>query len=260
MKKSEITELENKDLQLRYYLGGLQLISNGDQLCDYWTCDINCSCKEVPDDERIIEIKKFIDKHKLTNERFIKLSYNFLTGGIMKYNGEYTPLFIELGNVLMPYNFIHKNSREIPDNDFREKELESIANESVVKEYCTKYQLDITDFISLAKTSLNFRFILLQVKKQSDDFLQELYNIIDSYGLYLTREQVKAYREAYETNQENAQLMIDTKIAQDRYLELMKQLLTEDPNLAVEMISDELHELGLNSRKDVKRLVLSKKQ
>lgn len=195
MKKSEINNLKDKDLQLRYYLGGLKLMES--DKCYYWCCDINCSCEKVPDDERLIEIKKFIEKHSLTNEGFIKLSYNFLRGGIMKYKGTYTPFFIELDNVLEPYNFIHKNSREIPDNDFRENELEILAEESVVKDYCAKYQLDITDFISFGKTSLNYRFAGLEVKQQKEAITLDLCDIVDGYGLSLPIDQVKAYRKAY---------------------------------------------------------------
>lgn len=114
MKKSDINKLEDKDLQLRYYLGGLQLINNGEQLCDYWTCDINCSCSEVHDDERLLEVKSFIEKHCLTNERFIKLSYGLLTGAIMKYKGMYSPLFTELEKVLELYNFIHTKKKKYP--------------------------------------------------------------------------------------------------------------------------------------------------
>ena len=178
----------------------------------------------------------------------------------MKYKEMNSPLFIELEKVLEPYSFIHTKKREIPDNDFREKELENIANESIVKEYCAKYQLDVTDFLSLAKTSLNFKFTVLQVAKNSNDtFTSELFDIIDSYGLYVSREQIEEYREEYKNKRENAQLVIDTKAAQKRHLELMKELLIREPDLATEMISEELNELGFSSRKDVKRLVLQRR-
>lgn len=261
MKKSEINSLDDKDLQLRYYLGGLKRIRDGEnQSCSYWACDINCSCSEVPDDERLIEVKNFIKKHNITNERFIKLSYWHLAGAVMKYKGSCSPLFLELENALKPYNFTHTNRVEIPDNDFREKELETVVNNSAVKVYCAKYELDPTDFISLAKTSLNYQIYPLQVAKNPNDaFLNELYDIIDSYGLYISREQIQKYREAYKSKHEDAQLAIDTKAAQKRYLELMNELLIKQPDLATQMISEELNELGYNSRKDVKRLILQKR-
>ena len=75
----------------------------------------------------------------------------------MKYKGVYSPLFVELEKVISPYNFTHTKHGEVPDSDFREKELESIVNDSLVKDYCSKYNLNVTDFISLAKTSTNSR-------------------------------------------------------------------------------------------------------
>lgn len=257
MKKTEINELEDKDLQLRYYLGGLKLINDGkEQLCNYWMCNINCSCSNVPDDEKFISVKNFINKHNITNERFIKLSYWFLTGAIMKYKGMYSPLFIELEKVIEPFGFTHNKYGEIPDNDFREKELENIVNDFSVKEYCSKYQLDVTDFIILAKMSINYHFHRLQVAENPDDtFSHELCNIINNYGLYVPREYIEEYRKEFKNHQEITQLLIDTRAVQKNYLELLKKLQEKDPNLATEMISKELNELGLNSEKYIRKLI-----
>ncbi len=261
MKKSEINRLDDKDLQLRYYLGGLKLISDGEnQLCNYWTCDINCSCSDVPNDERIIEVKNFINKHNITNERFIKLSYCLLIGAIMKYKGAYSPLFIELEKVLEPFQFIHARYGKIPDSDFREKELENIVSDPDVKEYCSKYQLDTTDFIILAKTSINNNFHRLEVAKNPNDvFLSELHDIINNHGLYVPRKYIEEYRKEYQGHQETTQLLIDTRTAQKNYLELLKELQAKDSTSATEMISKELNELGFNSKKDIKRLILKKR-
>ena len=261
MKKNKINKLEDKDLQLRYYLGGLQSISNReDYLCNYWGCDINCSCSMVSDDERLSKVKEFIDKHSITNERFIRLSYAFLTGYIMKYRGINSPLFEELAGILDPYCFKHTKIGEIPDNDFRERELESITSTPIVIAYLNKYKLDVADFISLAKTSLNFRLPTLYVENnQNDTFISELCSIIDKHNLYVSREIIEEYREEFKTKRENTQLVIDTKATQKKYLELMKKLLIKDSNLATEMISDELGELGFNTRKDVKKLVRNRK-
>ena len=260
MKKTEIKKLDDKDLQLRYYLGGLKLICDGEnQLCDYWTCNINCSCSDVPDDERIVEVKKFINKHNITNERFIKLSYWFLVGSVMKYKGAYSPLFVELDKVIEPFQFTHTKNGEIPDSSFREKTLENIANEPIVKEYCSKYQLDIEDFIVLAKMSLNYHFYKLQVAKNPNDtFSDELYNIIKSHNLYVPREYIKEYREKYKDNQETIQLWNDTKEAQKNYLKLLKELLAKDSTLATELISEELSEIDFKSKEDIQKLILQK--
>ncbi len=256
MKKSKINSLDDKDLQLRYYLGGLQLINDGkEQLCHYWTCDIDCSCTAVCDDEKLTEVKKFISKHNLTNERFIKLSYCLLTNSVMKYKGKYSPFFIELERVIEPFGFIHTTNEEIQDNDFREKELENIVKEPAVKKYCSKYQLDEIDFIVLAKMSINYRFYILQVAKNPNDvFAKELCDIIGSHDLYVSREYIKDYN----NSQKTTSLLIETKIAQKKYLELMKKLQKLEPNLANEMISEELNELGFNSKKDVTKLILRK--
>ena len=257
MRKSAINKLNDKDLQLRYYLGGLKLISDGkNQLCHYWTCDTDCSCSAVPNDERIVEVKKFINKHNITNERFIKLSYCFLIGAVMKYKGMYSPLFIELEKVVEPFHFTHEKYGEIPDNDFREKELENIVNDLSVKEYCSKYQLDVTDFITLAKMSINYQLRRLQVAKNPDDvFSNELYDIINNHGLYVPREYIKEYRKEYKKHQEVTQLLIEARTAQKNYLELLKKLQEKDSILATEMISKELSELGFNSKKYIKKLI-----
>ncbi len=261
MKKTEINELEDKDLQLRYYLGGLKLINDGkEQLCNYWMCNINCSCSNVPDDEKFISVKNFINKHNITNERFTTLAYWYLIGAVMKYKEKYSPLFKELDKVIEPFHFTHTNYGEIPDSNFREKELEKIANTPSVKSYCSKYQLDETDFIVLAKMSINYNFYRLQVAKNPDDvFSTQLYDIINHYKLYVPREIIEQYRKNYQHQQETSQLLIDAKIAQKNYLELLKELQTKDSTLADEMISNELNELGFNSIKDIKRLMYTKR-
>ena len=70
------------------------------EYCHYWICGLNCSCNIVPNDERLDAVKNFIKKHNITNERFLKLSYNFLIGAIMKYHGNYSQLFLELEKIL----------------------------------------------------------------------------------------------------------------------------------------------------------------
>lgn len=47
------------------------------ELCSYWLCDIDCSCKIVPVDERLENVKNFIKKHNITNAIFLRLSYNY---------------------------------------------------------------------------------------------------------------------------------------------------------------------------------------
>lgn len=264
MKKDEIQKLDDKDLQLRYFLGGLKNINDRkEHLCDYWTCDINCSTTPVPDDENLDAVKRFIKKHNITNERFLRLSYNYIIGATMKYNGMYSQLFLELEEVIKPYNFIRTNKGQIPDNTFREKELEKLVinaydSDSIVGDYIRKYNLTVEDFIILAKTSLNHNLYGLQVSNPDDTFTSEIVEITHKYGLNVTRDYIVKYREEYKNKEEAAELIIETKTAQKKYLELMKELLIKDYASATELIRDELKELGVANKKDIKRLIRKK--
>lgn len=262
MKKSEIKKLEDKDLQLRYFLGGLHNINDGENhLCNYWTCEINCSCSAVSDDEKLNVVKNFVKKHNITNERFLKLSYNYLNGAIMKYHGTYSQLFLELEEVIRPYEFIKTKTGEIPDNDFREKELEELVfnaynSNSIIGDFIKKYNLTINDFIILAKTSLNYNFYGLNISNPSDTFGREVVDIIDKYGLNVTREYAVEYRNKLEMDK----LVVETKSIQKKYLELMKKLLIKDPDLAIEILIEELYDLGFTEKKDVKKLLKKSRQ
>lgn len=81
MKKSDILKLEDKDLQLRYFLGGLKLINDGkEQLCNYWTCDLNCSCMPILNDNNYNEVKKFIKRHYLTKRKIFTFNIQLFKG------------------------------------------------------------------------------------------------------------------------------------------------------------------------------------
>lgn len=248
MKKSEIKKLDDKDLQLRYFLGGLHRIRDGKNCqCDYWACEINCSCNAVEEDENFFAVKIFMKKHNITNKTFLSLAYNYLVGAIMKYHGSYSPLFVELEEVLAPYKFTHTTVGEIPDNDFREKELENLAHDSSdnnadIKEFISKYNLSTNDFITILKTNLNHNFYLgSRIQSTEDTFSDELYDISHGYGLAVTREYIEEYRRAYQ-DVDAANLVANARITQKRYLELMKELSTKYPNLATEMIDEVLNE------------------
>lgn len=258
MKKSEVKKLEDKDLQLRYFLGGLQTMTNN-EYCHYWLCDINCSCNIVPDDERLDAVKKFIKKHNITNERFVKLAYNFLIGTTMKYHGNYSQLFLELEKVLKPYQFTQSNRKEIPDNNFREEELEKLVNsayepDSIIGNFIKKYNLTVDDFIILSKIILNYNLHGLQLSNPNDTFIIEIKDIINHYNLSIPKEFIQEYIKANGDKQETAKLIIETKSAQKKYLELMKELLIKDSASATELITEELTELGF-ADKNIKRLI-----
>lgn len=262
MKKEAVTKLQDKDLQLRYFLGGLHT-STHNVYCNYWRCDINCSCNIVPDDERLNDVKSFIKNHNITNERFIKLSYNFLTGAIMKYHGNYSQLFLKLEEVLKPYGFNKLNGNEIPDNNFKEEELEKLINSSndsdtIIGNFIKKYNLTSEDFIILSKTILNYNIHGLQLSNPEDTFITEIKDIIDYYNLSVSKEDIQEYIKAKQHNEETTELIIKTKSAQKKYLELMKKLLIKDSDSATELITDELKELGFTDKKDIKRLIRKK--
>lgn len=261
MKKSDIKELQDKNLQLRYFLGGLQDMTNNEH-CHYWNCDINCSCNIVPDDERLDAVKKFIKNHNINNERFLKLAYHFLFGAIMKYHGSYSQLFLELEEVLKPYQFTQSNKKEIPDNNLREKELEELVHssnepDSIVGNFIKKYNLTAEDFIVLLKTFINHNIFSLRFKP-NDTFINEVIEITQKYELTVTRDFLEEYRKEYEAEKENAELIVETKSTQKRYLELLKKLLIKDNVLANEVINEGLLELGFEEKK-VKKLLKSNK-
>lgn len=53
-------------------------------------------------------------------------------------------------------------------------------------------------------------------------------------------------------------IQINKKEIQKKYLILMKELLKKDSVLAIEIISEELNELGFINKDDVKRLIIKK--
>lgn len=237
MKKSQIEKLEDKDLQLRYFLGGLRQINDEkDHLCDYWTCNIDCSCLAVPSDERLSAVKSFIQKHNLTNERFLKLAYNYLIGSIMKYCGLYSCFFRELEEVLEPYHFIHTEVGRIPENDFRERELEQLVcygdDNSFICLFIKKYNLTLADFIILAKTSLNHNFYSLDISNPDDTFLTEIVAITHGYGLNVSKGEILRYRENYKVKQESiekAENMLD-ELGHQNYQIQKKNNNTNEPH------------------------------
>ena len=264
MKKSQVEKLEDKDLQLMYFLGGLKDMINKEN-CHYWLCDIDCSCNIVPDDESLDAVKNFIKKHNITNERFIKLAYNFLIGAVMKYHGDYSQLFLELEEVLKPYQFTQSNEKKIPDNNFREEELEKLVNNAYepglfIYNFINKYNLTVEDFIILSKTILNYNFHGLSLSNLNDTFIIEIEDIINHYNLSIPKEYIQEYIKADEEKQETTKLIIETKTLQKKYLQLMKKLLIKDFDSATELITEELKELGFADKKNIKRLIKTKQK
>lgn len=242
MNKNIITKLDNKDLQLRYFLGGLQVMNNNAR-CNYWLCYVDCSCGMVPEDNRLEMVRSFIKNHNITNESFMILAYNYLVGTIMKYKDEYTPLFIELDEILKPYKFDKLPKQEIIDNDYMVNELEKIVDDSIVKKCIEKFNITKEDFISIAQTILNYYISALQLSNVDDKLINEIRNIIIFNGLYVTKEFIEEYRNEYKKQMEISKLVSKIGSSKKIYLEAIKELLIMDEKLATEIIEADSKEL-----------------
>lgn len=210
--QDEIKKLEDKDLQLQYLLGGLN--SSEKTACQYntfWGCDIRCSCTPIPNDDRLIKIKKFIEKHNIGNETFMRLVLSYLKGYIVKYNGEYGELILELDRVLMDYKFKHSEVGKVIENDLKEKELlELIENYgqvdgSLLNNFLKKYSLTPTDFMVLAKTSINYNFAVIR-GFEIKDLPIDLREILREFDIYQSWEYVKEYRKQTEEKREQERI------------------------------------------------------
>lgn len=206
--QDEIIELKDKDLQLRYLLGGLN--RENKEICGYntfWGCDIRCSCAPVPDDERFQRVKRFVEKHKISNDTFMRLMISYIKGYILKFDNEYGDLIEELDRALADYKYIHSKKNTVPENNFKEKELldfiekDSKNQNSELNKFLTKYNLTQKDFLVLAKTTINYNFRVargFEVK----DLPVDLKNIIVNNDLYQSYEFVKQYHEDLKLKQE----------------------------------------------------------
>lgn len=200
---SEVLKLDDKKLQLRYLLGGLN--SSEKVACEsnrFWSCDIRCSVTPVPHDDRLIKVQEFIENHNISNETFIKLVQSYLRGTIMSYQGEYGNLIMELDESITDYDFLHSEVDKI-DNDLGEKELLSLIEEAKFKDdsslniFLKKYSLTPIDFMVLAKTSLNYSYCIVHGMEDKDLAL-DLIELLNNYNLYLSYKDVLSYRDNLE--------------------------------------------------------------
>lgn len=186
----DILDLQDNNLQLRYFLGGFNSVEK--KVCDkFWWCDIECSCSPVPDDERLDKVKEFIKKHNISNETFMRLliSRNF-NGYFKSYNGNFGEFINELDEIIKEYN-IHKFLRHNGNDDYKnglsEQRLieyvnrESLIDDSLLNKFLSYYQLTLTDFIVLAKTR---KFIVIR-DRERHDLLLDLSILLKDYELEL---------------------------------------------------------------------------
>lgn len=200
--QNEIRALEDKDLQLRYMLGGLN--TDTKTVCGYnsfWSCDIRCSCTPVPNDDNFTYVKEFMQKHNIGNETFMRLTLSYLKGYLLYYKDEFSELFTELDTVLNRYKFKYASSGHINNNTLGEKELEKLIEQqgpisnSKLNQFLQKYNLSQHDFMTLAKTSLNYHF---KVMRGFDvyDLPVDLHALLDENRMYNSWEYVKIYRKS----------------------------------------------------------------
>lgn len=186
----DILDLQDNNLQLRYFLGGFN--SDEKKMCDkFWWCDVECSCSPVPDDERLNKVKEFINKHNISNETFMRLliSRNF-NGYFKSYNGDFGEFINELDEIIKEYN-IHKFPRHNGSDDYKnglsEQQLieyvnrESLIDDSLLNKFLSYYQLSLLDFIVLAKTR---KFIVIRDRERYD-LLIDLSILLREYELKL---------------------------------------------------------------------------
>jgi len=195
--QKEILELDDKDLQLRYLLGGLNSSTN--LSCDanrFWSCDVKCSCTPIPDDDRLLRIKEFVSSHNISNETFIVLLQGYLRGSIVSYKGNFGCLLRELESVVLDYGFNYSSVFSLEENDLGERELlelirrDSVKSGSKLNVLLEKYSLAPIDFMVLAKTSLNYNFINIH-GSEPKDLRADLISLLSEYNLYLDYEVVK---------------------------------------------------------------------
>jgi len=214
LSQDEIRRLEDKNLQLRYLLGGLNTQEN--IVCEsniFWLCDIRCKCYPVPEDERLTRVKDFINNHNISNETFMRYVLSYTKGYLLRYKGKYGELIEELDRVLMNYKFIHSTCGKgrILENELKEKELLELLDiyseekGSLINNFLSTYSLTKTDFMVLAKTRLNRRFQVLRGFKIKD-LPADLYNILEKFDLFQSEEFIKEYHRQIEERRKQEDL------------------------------------------------------
>lgn len=198
--KNDIKELKDKQLQLRYLLGGLNRADKyGCSSNTFWTCDINCSCTPVHDDKRLDKIRDFIEKHNISIDSFFRLLYCEIKGRFCYFNNHgYGPLIEELKDIVSEYRFITKDSI-LKDNNYKEYILlkytiNNLDNqESQLNLYLKKYNITLTDFLILAKTSLLGNYSQHYFWERKDIF-EELNKILKENNLQGSLEEIREDR------------------------------------------------------------------
>lgn len=199
--QDEIRKLEDKDLQLRYILGGLY--PHGSQNClTYWNC-IRCATLGVEDDERLQQVKEFIEKHNISNATFLILARTYQRGSFVDYKGSLGELISELATIFEVYQFPCVVDETPKISSLKEKELlelvaQGLDNEaSRLGQFLRKYDLSVADFMVLAKTSINASFRKISsFTDENFDLRKELVDLLNEANMYVSMEELEAYRKS----------------------------------------------------------------
>lgn len=256
MRKSEVSEIKDQDLQLRYYLGGLKTTMNDSECC-YWQCDLNCGCNKLNEDIDLTKIKDFIKKYNISNVRFLILAFNYLEGNFVYYHNKPSELIVELEEILKPLDLGKHEKKEY--NTLYDEKLEKLIYDvknphafyvNDIREFIKKYNLTDKDFITIAKTWINHRFWGLHVDydKTVETFPTEMKNIIHNHDLFVEKDMLNDYITAIQSYDENAQIGLEAKVQQKKYLEAIKRLYEVNPEEAKKLI-----DLG---EKDIKQEII----
>lgn len=200
----EIRNLEDKDLQLRYILGGLY--PHGGQNCNvYWGCYSKCDTQPVEDDERLQKVKDFILNHNISNSTFLRLARSYIFETLNSYKGDFGSLIPELGEAILDYDFVHTKEERFKENDLKERELLELIDKecgvegTALNTFLGKYSLTPVDFMILAKTSINYKFKIGRVFEVTD-LPKDLQVILEANNLYQSYKFVEQYRKALEVD------------------------------------------------------------
>ncbi len=203
LNQDQIEIIKDKDLQLRYILGGIQ--PNDDTIFPrYWGCYLQGSgfvaiTAPVEEDKRLLMVKQFLEKHNIDNESFLQLTMTYLCNGFRTYKGDFGNFIPELCYAISGYCFPTSDELYYEDFDLLEKELLTFLNDNMndddstrLNEFLMKYSLTPVDFLILAKNTINRNW--LKVAFPNGKFIEELREILNENNLCMTSDAVKKHK------------------------------------------------------------------
>ncbi len=200
--RNEILKLEDEKERVRYLLGGLNREDH--TTCTYnrfWGCDLRCPTMPLEEDERLLKIYDFMEKHNIGSGTMLKFSRTLLHNRFNPYHHDLGQLIPELSKVLADYHFITIDD-SYSENDYKELELmefiiKNYDNEnSTLRLLLAKYNITIIDFIILAKTSLNYKYYSgLGIERT--DLSKDIADLLTTAGIHDSYEKAVEYQKKY---------------------------------------------------------------